>query len=257
MQKTYLSFILNGLLWLIISTNAQAANRIVYENFDDQDIDSPLEWDNRDGATYSFVTGHGGVGKAIQPQSVVNGEPDHGMRYISSGKWTSDEIYLRWRMKYSSHSHTGTGIWNDKWVYFYPQVPLPSPHSATDYYKETWISTGGMNYNGARVSAHNLPAPPNDGQWHQYAVYYKFSTGVYRFYMDGQKCAEYVSEKVQDWNMPNQVRIYCPSITAGTTNSYTRHIDDWELWDGLPSSSSSTVTIKNAPPPPGKPYVLN
>jgi hypothetical protein len=71
-----------------------------------------------------------------------------------------------------------------------------------------------------------------DGKWHHYEFYVNFATGTARFWYDGVL-------KVDDtfgtgvWTKDIDY-ISAPCFEGEERRIFSRQIDDWEIWDGMP-----------------------
>jgi hypothetical protein len=71
-----------------------------------------------------------------------------------------------------------------------------------------------------------------DGSWHHYEFYVNFAQGISRFWYDGAR-------KVDDafgtgvWTR-DMYYITAPSIEGNDPRNFSRQVDDWEVWNGMP-----------------------
>ena len=175
MQKTYLSFILTGFFWLIISTNAQAASRLAYENFNDRSWSDGPFYETKGTATPDYVTGHGGSGYAFS-MYVDGGEPDYAFCFDTPSGL--DQLYASFWIRFTNVS-SGSGSWNDKWFYWYP---LDSSKG-----RGAWTHNWGTGYylfaeEGDFAGCVN----PADGNWH-HAEFWVNETGGVKVGLDRER----------------------------------------------------------------------
>ncbi|MCK4825922.1 hypothetical protein KA005_59790, partial [bacterium] len=228
-----LSFII---LFLSFSTYGFAANRLAYENFDDEQIDS------------GFTVYGSNWAKLSPPQYNLNSVSRNGAGYcFSSGTspmaylcwesnipypWPSDEMYVSFWMRYPTFTSTDS---HENIKFFYPHW------NGTQSYVHYVMSSRDTVYysakgNGAMLSQSNWLGCPNqtDGNWHHYEFYVKFSTGISRFWYDGVLKVDHIYGE-GNWT-PNKIYyISAPSIDAEEPGVFSRQVDDWEVWDGMPS----------------------
>jgi len=67
-------------------------------------------------------------------------------------------------------------------------------------------------------------------------MYVKFSTGVARFWYDG---VLKIDRTIGSWT-GSVYYVSAPSIDADAKGTFSRQVDDWEVWDGMPSTSQPT-----------------
>jgi len=259
MNRLGLRLIITALFILIVSANIHAANRVVYENFDDKDVDSPFYIGQ--GSINGYVTGRSGSGYAAQLSQTSYGEPDNTICY-QPGSWTTNEIYISYWMRYPSYTGRGkkkadgsySTQWNNK--LFYMHINMSGNYVSTVMDGGSWLHTSvkpGNYYYNYGVS--NMV----DGNWHHYEWYINLATGKVKVWIDGGLKIDKNHSGI-DWPTGSIYRMCSPSIDTGAS-TFTRQIDDYEVWNGMPSSSQSTSSTSsnnnNPPPPPGKPYVVD
>jgi len=231
-----------------------AANRLIYENFDDQKISSPVYLGQ--GNSYTWVTGRNGSGSAIFFR--LSDNRDSGICW-QPGKWPTDEVYISNWMRYPDFTRdSGGAIENMKILYLHITAPSTPNYSATDIYAPTYLHTS-VNINGKSAIKDYGTVNVTDGKWHHYEWYFNIANGTVRLWIDGNK--ELDKSCGPGWPTGSIYRICSPSIDAGEESTFSRQIDDWEVWDGMPSGSQTTSTTTSnsstTPPPPGKPYVVD
>lgn len=239
---------------LTFSANIHAANRVYYENFDDKVVDSPISVSN---SGYTWATGRSGSGYSFYLRE--SDEPDTTM-CVYPGNWPTGEVYISYWMRYPTYNPSPDGkIDNMKILYMHLGSSANQNYSATDMYRSDYLHTSANSvskYLG--VSDYGPDRSLVDGAWHRYEWYFNLSTETIKVWVNGSKRLD-KTYNTGSWPTDKIYRICAPSIDAGMTNSFSRQIDDWEVWDGMASGSTSSTssTSATAPPPPGKPYVLD
>ncbi|MDW7646069.1 MAG: hypothetical protein SCI25_13625 [Desulfuromonadales bacterium] len=213
---------------------AMASNRLLYENFDDGSIDSKITPWISAGVVASVPqynlnqVGRGGVGYCFSSGTVdqvhlaaINSLPN---------PWPSEEMYFSFWMRYPTFTPTDA---NENFKFFYPHwngtesyVHYSATGNNTVYYS--------AKMNGTMVSASNWLTFPNmmDGNWHHYEFYINFQTGASKAWYDGVLKADHVYGP--GWSVGEMYYIAAPSIDAEETGIFSRQVDDWEVWDGMP-----------------------
>ncbi len=235
------------LVFMLCQADGYAANRVFYENFDDKVLDSrfgvyghnwapmtPPQYNlgavGRNGKGYCFSSGSVNEANLLWKKDIYN-------------PWPTDELYVSFWMRYPTFRSTDA---HENIKFFYPRW------DGIDSYVHYAMSSNNSVYysamsRGSMVTAGRWLTCPNqvDGKWHHYEFYIKFSTGVSKFWYDG-------SLKVNDtfgrgkWTN-TMYYIHAPSIDAEEPGSFSRQVDDYEVWDGMPSSNSSNGTALPAP----------
>lgn len=235
---------------VLFQMNGYASNRVFYENFDDQKLDSRFG-----------VFGHNWA-EMTQPQYNLSkvGRGDKGFCFSSGtineanllwkkdifNPWPTDELYVSFWMRYPTYqntdSHENIKIFYPRWDGIDSYVHYSMSSNNNIYYSA--MSRGSMVASGKWLTCPNQL----DGQWHHYEFYIKFTSGISKFWYDGvQKVNDtYGSSK---WTN-TMYYIHAPSIDAEEPGSFSRQVDDYEVWDGMPTRSEtalptpSGVTIK-------------
>jgi len=265
MKKFSYYLILSVICCLIISENLHAARRLLYENFDDKSLnDTSLKADEggsgRDlveGDDYEWAEGRNGSGYCIYFRKGDAGG-DATLIWSGIGEWPSNELYFSYWVRFPEFKQTAT---HENIKMFYPHW-----NGAQSYTAYSLVNSGTLYHSvkgdGQMLASGKWVGAPNmtDGKWHHYEFYINFSEGINRFWYDGKLK---VDEKFGTgaWSNKNIYYIAAPSIDALSVSDFSRQIDDWEVWDGMPSDSGSTSTISSsngsAPPPPGKPFIVD
>jgi hypothetical protein len=228
---------------LFFARGSLAATRLIYENFDDQIINS------------GFVVYGSGWAVLSPPQYNLNAVGKGGTGYcFSSG--TVNEAYLCWENNLPNPWPSGE-LYVSFWMR-YPRFESTDPHENIKVFYPHWCgATGYVHYSmssantiyyGANsctdetLSTGNWLDCPNqtDGNWHHYEFYVKFSEGISRFWYDGVLKVNDTYGSVK-WTNTNIYYISAPSIDAEEVGTFSRQVDDWEAWDGMPSVQSDTT----------------
>jgi len=224
--------------FFMITTNTVAASRIIFENFDDQAIDSRLGVSDGNIAIsppqYNLnEVGRGGTGYCFSSGTINEAF----LIWIGSSvpnPWPSDELYMSFWMRYPTFTSTDS---HENIKVFYPHW-----NGTSSYVHYSMAGPNGIYYSasaqGTMVSSGNWLSCPNqtDGNWHHYEFYIKFSTGISRFWYDGVLKVDH-SYGIGRWTNA-MYYIAAPSIDAEEPGIFSRQVDDWEVWDGIPPAST-------------------
>ncbi len=162
--------------------------------------------------------------------------------------WPSDEMYVSFWMRYPTFKSTDT---MENLKLFYPHW------NGTKSYVHYSMSSNDSIYYSARGNGNmlstgnwlNCPGQAN-GKWHHYEFYIKFSTCKHKFWYDGALKVDHTYGPGV-WTPSTMYYIAAPMIDAEDPGDFSRQVDDLEVWDSMPSgSTSSTNTNQNNPPPP-------
>lgn len=245
---------------IISSTGFSQVERKFYLNFDDQKIDDP-PWGSYYGPTgavmgnwvtayegthYQFVSpGHGGSGYCFSDIGCNDNDPH--IVWYQEGNWIWDEVYVSYWIRYTCAN-----------LLSYPNIKDFYPHwgnNSSSGYVHFAMSGPGDGYyysasdnNGNQIES-AYPSTPGvaNGQWHHMEFWIKFSTAQVRFWYDGSlrldrdyndSVWQYGSSKIY------YLTAYKEDASGGSsgTDYFTRQMDDWEVWNGMPNSD----------PPPGQ-----
>lgn len=249
------------LMIVLIGSNVFAAERLLLENFDDRSIDSRLT-PRKVGTLqaisppeYSLVSpGRGGTGYCYSSGSIR----DPYLEWMNANipkPWPSNEMYVSYWMRYPTFTSTDS---NENFKFFYPHWD-----GTNSYVVYSMVSDDTVYYSakgqGTMLSSGNWLSCPNqaDGNWHHYEFYVNFSQGISRFWYDGilKLNHNYGAGK---WTN-NVYYIAAPCQDSEEVGTFTRQVDDWEGWDGMPSgvtpptadtippSAPSSVTVNIVP----------
>ena len=247
MNRFNLCLTLTVIFYLTISANAHAANRLVYENFDDQNVNSPLvvraqSVELRKGGDYTWATGRTGSGSCLYIRTTD--DPDTTIPWLGVGQWPSNEMYYSVWMRYPSFQTDP----NDPEIgkkFFYPHF------NGTTGYLHYGMTSGTSFYYSSKNSSTGKATSENhyygfgknviDGGWHHYEWYINFATGNHKFWLDG-------SLRLNNTYGPgffskNVYYISFPGIYQETGATFSEQWDDLEIWDGMPSNSSDSSTV--------------
>jgi hypothetical protein len=173
----------------------------------------------RDGAGHSFSSGSDHVAHLVWSKGIPN-------------PWPTDEMYVSFWMRYPSY--TPVYPYNENIKLFYPHW-----HNATSYVHYSMTNSNQIYYSacasGNMLTYGNWLDVPNqtDGNWHHYEFYVNFAQGISRFWYDG-------AQKVDDtfgtgvWTK-DMYYIAAPSVEGNDPRKFSRQVDDWEVWNGMPN----------------------
>jgi hypothetical protein len=187
------------------------------------------------GASYDFATGRSGY--AFR-QVYSGGEPDGRLDY-----YPPESVKVFYASFWAKYTGVSGDLCNSN--NFYPHIGSGSI-ALTLYNTGTWLFYTIKDKNGNVVEeisgGLDYPVSPMNGSWHHFEYYVNLNTGVVKHWFDRQ------GEKTLSNNngiMLNKsygssiysgssiVYIAMPGIVANSC-SFTRLIDDWEVWDGMP-----------------------
>lgn len=242
---------------LLVACPCFGATRLVYENFDDQAIDSHFtiygnSWALMSPPQYNLTTaGRGGTGYCFASGTLAT--PYLCWDVNVPSPWPSNEMYCSWYMRYPTwvQNHTSENV-----KFFYPHW-----NNTTNAWEiaRTAETTGYQCIYRSGSCVNNISnwftlTGQNDTNWHHYEVYVNFSTGVCWFKFDGSTilsdtvgslagAMDYISiGSIDATNEPND----------GYLSEFSRQFDDVEIWDGIPDEEPapalptiSNVTISN------------
>ncbi len=240
MSKLIKSVVVGTLLSVLVPVCGFAANRLLYENFDDQVLDGRLS-----------PRVYGGI--AAPPQYTFAGPGRDGRGFcFSSGTvadvflqwptqklpkpWPSDELYVSFWMRYptfvSSDPNENIKIFYPHWDDAVSYVHFTMVDADTVYY-----SARGRDNNMVSVGTYMTCPNMTDGNWHHYEFYVKFSEGASRFRYDGvSKLDHRYGPGV--WTN-NVYAIDTPSMDGEEPGVFSRQVDDLDIWDGMPGSQAA------------------
>ena len=271
MKKFGLGIAISVFCWLTISVNCYAANKILYENFDDKKFDQgtfgSVTEEQGSGATW-VSDGHGGFARSEYHTAGSDDQPTR-LKFSPGKNWPTNLVFVRYKLRWASYNCSSTGNQN---------IKLFRLLKSNNYYYWHHATQAGTapNYTMFNVYSHGTQkgdwayptlSGSSDGQWHTLAYLLNLTTGNGKFWYDRDPLKDSPTAEIQppsfDWNDRNFSYFVVPA-DDGVLNdaTYTREYDDVEVWDGLPSTSSSSTATNSTnnsqpPPPPGKPFVVN
>ena len=217
-----------------------SATRLIYENFDDQQLDPRFvvygsDWAVLTPPDYNLSSvGRGATGYCFS-SGTVNEAYLCWMKNVPN-PWPSDEMYVSFWMRYPTFTSTDS---HENIKFFYPHW-----NGTASYVHYAMSSKDGVYYsakgNENMVDAGVWLTCPNqtDGNWHHYEFWIKFSTAEHKFWYDGKLIQ---SKKYTNgvWTPSTMYYISAPSIDAEEAGSFSRQVDDWEVWDGMPDAAAA------------------
>lgn len=234
---------------LMFWTGGNAANRLLYENFDDGVIDSRLTvfgntWNILAPPQYTL----GEAGRTGSGHSFTSGTLDAAYlcwRTNVPNPWPTDEFYVSFWMRYPRLVITNST--NENLKIFYPHW------DGADSYVHYSMSQPNLLYysakaKGTMVAYSRWISCPGmtDGAWHHYEFYVKFSKGISKFLYDG---VSKVDDAYGAGTWSNKMYYFSiPSVNGRSVPSnlnpgdFTRQVDDVEIWDGMPGSTTQAAT---------------
>lgn len=228
----------------LLCSHSIASDRLYYENFDDRVINqAPFGTvmarkisDYSNPAVlgeYTWATGRGGSGYAFASGSIR--DPFIEWRNLG-GTWPTNEFYVSFWVRYPTYAAADTTHWNIKTFYphwngtdSYVHYSATGPKSTTESFYHSVMS------NGEILLASAYPQTPNawDGNWHQYEFYVHFTRGISRFWFDGVLRRD---DNFGTGVWTNAMNYFTFGGQDSTdANTFTREIDDIEVWDGMPN----------------------
>jgi len=235
MSKLIKLAVVSTMLSALLPLHGFAANRLMYENFDDQTLDSRLNPRIYGGIAappqYGFAgPGRDGAGSCFSSGTI----PDVFLQWPTEQipkPWPSDEMYISFWMRYPTYAGSDP---NENINIFYPHWD-----GAVSYVHFTMVDTNTVYYSArardnSMVSVGTYMNCPNqaDGNWHHYEFYVKFSEGISRFWYDG---AQMLYQTYGPGVWTNSVfSIDMPSMDGEEPGNFSRQVDDIDIWDGMP-----------------------
>jgi len=216
-----------------------AANRLIYENFDDQTIDSRLS-PRIYGAVaappqYAYASpGRDGRGSCFASGTVAAAWLQWPTAKLPK-PWPSDEMYVSFWMRYPTFTRTDP---NENVKFFYPHWNGTSSYVHYCMYDPDQVYYAAFGKDASLARGVYLRCPgQTDGNWHHYEFYIKFSEGVSRFWYDG---VQKLNQRYGRGAWSNDIfGIDVPSMDGEEPGIFTRQVDDLEIWDGMPGSQAA------------------
>lgn len=231
-------------LLILLAAPVFASTRRLYENFDDQVVNTPLHT-RAYGLTdivppqHSWQTGRGGTGYCFSSGTIH----DVFVEWIVGMSWYTDELYFSYYLKYPSHGESGGTYWNAKFEYLTVNSGGAWESCANGHgtgQDGSGFFTQIRNDAGTPVYSDWLGCLTNswDTDWHHYEFYINRTSGIYRFWYDETLCIDQTFGQI--WSGSTFV-ISTPSIDASGDDTFTRSIDDLEIWDGMPTGGGGAT----------------
>jgi len=273
-MKTFgLSMALSVLCCLAINLNSYAANKILYENFDDKNFNNgtfgSISEEQGSGATW-VSDGNGGYARSEYHAAGSSNQPSR-LKFSPGKEWPTNLVFVRYKLRWVSYNSSSTGNQNIKIFRLLKDSNHYYWHHATAAGETPHYTMFNIYSHGTKNGDWAYPTLSNssNGQWHTLAYLLNLTNGNGKFWFDKDPLKDSPTAEIQppsfDWNDRNFSYFAVPADDGGLNDAtYTRQYDDVEVWDGMPSSSSSSQSTSstssgsnNQPPPPGKPYVVN
>lgn len=231
--------VISTILSVFVSVSGFAANRLLYENFDSQILDSRLTPRIYFGVAappqYGFAgPGRDGAGACFASGTIPDVFLQWTMEQIPK-PWPSDELYVSFWMRYPTFANSDP---NENIKIFYPHWD-----GATSYVHFTMVDPNTVYYSArardnSMVSVGTYMSCPNqtDGNWHHYEFYVKFSEGISRFWYDGTQTLD---QQYGPGVWTNSVfAVDAPSMDGEEPGNFSRQVDDLDIWDGMPDPAA-------------------
>ncbi len=264
----FMTLFLCVIMCLFISNNdVVAADKVSQLDFEDAYSDpygwSTIMWD--DGLTPAQCQGiqyvPGRTGKAIRTSHnyddgcrdlIINGS-SYGDNFF-----TSNEIYYSYWMKfeaeYENISDNAKTIWEGVpgTGYGHQEAAWSGPSDGIVHHRWQWSGEGTGWDSATDITKYSGSIPYNPGDWMHVEFYIKLSTGTDHMNSDGAAWFKvngttYISDS--DIITGEMGRITLPGIN-GTSDQPTGHgwwqIDDYEVWDGLPTEENPIETCSDS-----------
>jgi hypothetical protein len=238
MSKTirYVIVCIMFMVFLPLSSRAESsAVRLMLEDFDSQTVDEMLTvfgngWRVLSLPEYNLdAPGRNGTGHCFS--SGTERSAHLAWNKGIPNPWPTDEMYVSFWMRYPTF--TPTNPINENIKLFYPHW-----HEAKSYVHYSMTGNDKVYYSacasGTMLTYGNwLDCPGQaDGNWHHYEFYVNFAQGISRFWYDGVvKADDTFGTGVWTKDM---YYITAPSIEGNDPRVFSRQVDDWEIWNGMP-----------------------
>jgi hypothetical protein len=248
------------------------ANRVYYSNFNSGAFSTPQQgsisiqvgnssgctqspWCPIGGATnpgyYSITrTGYGGTGYCFSNASnpINGGSIDAYPIWQYSSAWPTDEMYVSYRVRFVGmvgESYANTKMYYSRWdgANSYTAFALAGTIDIANesLYYSSHDRYGNILEQSTYVPVHYL----TDGNWHKLSFWVKFSTAEVRFWYDVESPTasnHTFYRNYADGSWTNSVNYITPfKEDAGDSTVWSfRDLDEWEVWDGIPTGSAGT-----------------
>jgi hypothetical protein len=237
-------------IFFFVQVESHAANRLLYENFNDQILDSKLtvydkHWNVLSNPSYNIsAIGRNGTGRCFSSGTVREAFLCW-MKQMPK-PWPSDEFYVSFWMRYPTYKVTDRV--NENFKIFYPHW-----NGADSYVHYTMAQTNYVYYSakarGLMVASSRWLHCPNmtDGRWHHYEFYVGFTSGISQFKYDGVLL---VDDEYGRGRWTNAMYYFStPSIDAEEAGVFSRQVDDLEIWDSVPGYPANHAFAHRSNPP--------
>ena len=268
------NYIICGMLFILNVSPAWGANKLSEINFNNSNKSDAYGFFKANNSQFgSFVSGASGYAfRSSHAGDDGSGSNDY-THVTTTGEnnnyWpATNKLYIKFYYKFES-SYTNTSH-NVKWLWTYGtdahnELIIDSVSSNSVALK--WqLSGGGAGWNDGKVTKYGS-ASVSKGSWMLVEIYMQLSSGANNLNADGIQWIKIngkyvINETGVKTGKPSRMSV--PAINATANQPAGQgwwQIDEFEAWDGIPSSSGSTATNSTnnsqTPPPPGKPYVVN
>jgi len=262
-------YIICGILFILSVSPAWSAKKLGEINFNNSTHTDTYGFLQANNIQYgSFVSGYSGLAfRSSHAGDDDSGSADY-THVTTTGNndnyWPStNELYFKFRYKFeSNYENTSKNV---KWLWTY----------GTDYHNELicesvsssrvgmrWqLSGGGAKWSDGKITQYG-GVSATKGTWMMVEIYFKLSSGPDHLNADGIQWIKIngnyaINQTMVKTGKPN--RLSLPAINA-SNNQPAGHgwwqIDEFEVWDGMPSISISTSTSHTNKVPP-RPNALN
>lgn len=207
---------------------------LVSENFDDQTITLPLRLINGSlqdlsaPGDFTFETpGRGGAGYCAE----TLGDADARFTVFSSVlSGPPTRFYLSFWMRFASFTSTDP---HENMKVFYPHFSPSQSYVHVTMQSGSTLLYGVMHddvmiYQGGSMNCPDM----TDGDWHHYEWYIDLPTRTFRAWYDSVLKADHTFTG-DSWSAPWYVS--SPGEDAEEAGTWERQVDDWELYDDMPS----------------------
>jgi len=244
----------------LLSMPLHAATLKWGEDFDDQDLDQPsfgtatIYEGASDEAEMGACgegndgnyeqTGYGGSGYCLSGCSNV----PLFILWIISDAWATEELYVRFYMRYRNFDTGSSQTDHENLKIFYPHWDTDGDdgyvhltHAVANDSGDDSMYYSARDKDGGLLAQSMWPVCNNwqDGNWHKYEFYVKFDSGIFRFWYDGTlKLDENYTDDC--WTNDDIYYITFGSIDAagGDATWDGRDIDEIVVYDGMPEGGS-------------------
>ena len=182
----------------------------------------------------------------------IRGRPDP---FISTGNispidtLSGNEYYVSFYLRYPSYTADAATFWNAKFFYIQAyhrneggswthkgawESCASGPGAEAGWFHQIRNDSGGVAGGGWPGGLTNSW----DGNWHRYEYYWNNNAAIFRMWYDGNLLYDRQFEDPiwgGSWD-ETYFRLSMPSIQAQDPRTFTRCVDDIEIWDRLPTA---------------------